>query len=138
MREKELIVFAGTELFTGNVFVMTVGTLTKSVKLYSYIKLLSLCYIANFAGACLMAWIFASTGLMNGSVGDLIVYAGRTKMALPFKEAVFRGIMCNTLVCMATWATSKMKSEGAGMMILLWCEGLIKCEHKFLCKGILF
>jgi len=61
-----LIIFAGAELFTGNVFVMTVGILTKTVKAVDYLRLLILCYIANFAGACLMGWIFAATGLMNG------------------------------------------------------------------------
>lgn len=116
-----LIVFAGAELFTGNVFVMTVGALTKKIKVFDYIKLLIFCYIANFTGAFLMAWIFSSTGLMRGSVGDLIVSASKAKMELPFIEAMFRGIMCNILVCMATWATSKMKSESAKLIVLLWC-----------------
>lgn len=116
-----LIVFAGAELFTGNVFVMTVGALTKKIKVIDYVKLLVFCYIADFTGAFLMAWIFSSTGLMRGSVGDLIVSASKAKMELPFTEAMFRGIMCNILVCMAIWATSKMKSESAKLIVLLWC-----------------
>lgn len=116
-----LIVFAGSELFTGNVFVMTVGALTGKINIKGYLKLLAICYVGNLTGAYLMAWVYASTGLMSGSVGDLIVSASRIKMQLPFMEAVFRGIMCNILVCMATWAISKMKSEAGKLIVILWC-----------------
>jgi nitrite transporter NirC len=116
-----LIVFAGSELFTGNVLVMTIGTLDKAISLKDALKVLCVVYIGNWLGATLTALLIAATGLLdNQAVGGYIVANTLVKMNLPVGQAIARGILCNMLVCLATWATSKMKSEAARMMILLW------------------
>lgn len=115
-----LIVFAGSELFTGNVMVMTVGVLNKTTKLAETVFMLIFCYLSNLAGAAFMAWLIASAGLVDGSVGELLIDASAAKMAIPFAQAFFRGVLCNIMVCLGTWMISKIKSETAKMIALVW------------------
>lgn len=115
-----LITFAGCELFTSNVFVMTTGLLCRSVTVRETLSLLALCYASNLAGAALMASVFAMTGLLQGPVGELVVSSTVAKMNIPFTQALFRGIMCNILVCLGYWAMAKAKSEVAKLIIIVW------------------
>lgn len=117
-----LIVYAGSELFTGNVMVMTIGTLNKAVPPSTSLGLLATVYVGNLCGATLIALLIGSTGLLDSEmVGGYIVANTALKMGLPFGQAFSRGILCNMLVCLATWATAKLTSEPAKMLILVWC-----------------
>ena len=49
-----LVVFAGSELFTGNNFVMTAGVLKKKATLSETIRLWVICYLGNAAGSLLI------------------------------------------------------------------------------------
>lgn len=42
-------------------------------------------------------------------------------MTLPFSELFFRGILCNWLVCLALWMSSRAKSEAAKLVLIWWC-----------------
>jgi len=115
-----MIIFAGAELFTGNVFVFTVSTLSRRTALTDGVKLLVFCYLSNLLGAAVMGSMVAATGLLQGSMGDLLVTSAATKMALPFSQAFFRGVLCNILVCLGIWCVAKLKSETAKLIVLLW------------------
>ncbi|MCC3866805.1 formate/nitrite transporter family protein [Terrisporobacter mayombei] len=117
-----LIVYAGSELFTGNVGVISIGMYNKSVSAKDGIKLLILVYIGNFIGATLISLLIGAAGLLdNPMTAQYIVSNCAIKMNLPFSQSFFRGILCNMLVVLATWSTSKIKSEPARMLILIWC-----------------
>lgn len=115
-----MIIFAGAELFTGNVFVFTVSVLSKKTAPAASVQLVAFCYLANILGAAVMGAVVAATGLLQGSMGDLLVTSAMTKMTLPFFQAFFRGVLCNTLVCLGIWCVTKMKSETAKLIVLLW------------------
>ena len=99
---------------------MTIGSLSRSVKVRDAFGLLLLCYISNLCGAAFMAWVFGMTGLLEGPVGELLVSSTAAKMNIPFTHALFRGIMCNVLVCLGYWAMSKAQSEAAKLIIIVW------------------
>lgn len=115
-----MIVFAGAELFTGNVFVMTVCALSGRAKLSRACSLLAFCYLANIAGAAAFGALIWATGLLGGSTGEFLVDAAAGKMALPFWQAFFRGALCNMLICLGTWSSTKAKSETAKMIVIFW------------------
>lgn len=115
-----LITFAGCELFTSNVFVMSIGALSRSVRTRDAAGLLFLCYLANLFGAAFMALVFAATGLLDGPTGQLLVKSSAAKASLAFIPAFFRGVLCNILVCLGYWAMSKAKSEAAKLIIIVW------------------
>jgi len=117
-----LIVYAGSELFTGNVGVLTIGVLNGSVSLCKGVKLAVFVYCGNFIGATAIALLIGAGGLLdNPETANYIVASSVIKMQLPFLHSFVRGILCNMMVVLAVWSCAKLKSEPAKMMILVWC-----------------
>lgn len=117
-----LIVYAGSELFTGNVGVLTIGVFNGSVTLRDGLKLASCVYLGNFIGATLIALLIGAGGLLDHpETAKYIVSSSEMKMQLPFIHSFVRGILCNMMVVLAVWSCAKLKSEPAKMMILVWC-----------------
>lgn len=116
-----LVLMAGSELFTGNNMIMTVGLLEKKVSWLTTLKIWVFSYIGNFAGSILAAWLFFMAGLGNGPVGEFIVKTTELKMNAPFMDLFFKGILCNILVCLAVLTFIKLKEETAKLIMVFWC-----------------
>lgn len=116
-----LVIMAGSELFTGNNFVMTVSTLERKTSWLETLKIWLYSYVGNFVGSFLVAAIFVMTGLATGSVAEFINSVTSVKMNAPFMELFMRGILCNILVCLAVWCSIKMKEETAKLIMIFWC-----------------
>ena len=100
-----LVVIAGAELFTGN-NLMVSSVMTKGISLKTMFQRWSLVYAANFVGAIVLALIFYFSGLWktgNAALGQTAVAIAYGKVSMSFNEALFRGIGCNWLVCLAVW-----------------------------------
>ncbi|MBP6491363.1 MAG: formate/nitrite transporter family protein [Clostridia bacterium] len=116
-----LVIMAGSELFTGNNFVMTAGVLGKSVGWNDLIKLWIICYAGNWIGSALLALMFYYGGFTAGPVGEFIAAIAASKMSIPAFSLFFRGILCNILVCLAVWCSFKLKSESGKLIMIFWC-----------------
>jgi len=116
-----LIVFAGAELFTGNVFVMLAGVKLGTVKLKESLGLCSYCYLGNLVGSILIASLFCGTGSLHGSVLAAATSAINDKTSPSAGELLIRGILCNVLVCLAVWCVYRMKSESGKLIMIFWC-----------------
>ena len=116
-----LVLMAGADLFTSNNMIMTIGTLTKKTTWYETIHIWLFSYIGNFAGAILIAALFFYSGLATGGTADFMTKAAADKMNAPFMELLFRGILCNILVCLAVWCSFKLKEETAKLLVIFWC-----------------
>ena len=100
-----LVVIAGAELFTGNNLMIS-SVLSKEITVVDMLKRWGLVYIANFGGSLVIALIFYFSGLWktgNGALGQAAVAIAVKKVSLDFNEALFRGIGCNWMVCLAVW-----------------------------------
>jgi len=117
-----LVIFAGSELFTGNNMIMTIGSLSKTVTWFDTIKLWIVCFIGNLAGALLLSYAFSLTGLMaNGAARDFITAVSLKKAGAPFLQLFFRAILCNILVCLAVWMPGRTKDDTAKIFLIFWC-----------------
>ena len=116
-----LVIMAGAELFTGNIFTLSAGLFSKKVKFWDTLKLWIICCAGNWAGSIILAAIFYAGGLAKGHVGEFIAELSAAKMALPAVELFFRGMLCNTLVCLAVWCSFRCKSESAKLLMIFWC-----------------
>ena len=100
-----LVICAGSELFTGNCL-MIMGKLSDK---YSWGKLLKswiVVWCGNLVGALIMVFLlfFANYYSMNGgAVGSTMLTVAAGKIAPSWGTLVFKGIMCNILVCLAVW-----------------------------------
>lgn len=116
-----LVIMAGSELFTGNNLVMGAGMMNKTVSWGSAIKLWAVCYIGNWVGSALLAVIFWGAGFAAGPVGEFIAATAAAKMSVPLLPLILRGVLCNTLVCLAVWCSFRLKSESGKLIMVFWC-----------------
>lgn len=116
-----LVIMAGSELFTGNNFVMTVGALDKKVTWVDTLYVWLVSYIGNLVGSIFTAWLFNSAGLNKGDVGNFILNVSKAKMQGQFSELFFKAVLCNILVCLAVLCAIKLKEETAKLIMVFWC-----------------
>jgi len=116
-----LVVFAGAELFTGNIFVMTAGIVLKEIKPRDAIGLCLYCYVGNLVGSILIAALFLGTGYLHGPVLEAAHTAMSAKTEPLFLELLVRGILCNLLVCAGVWCMYRLQSESSKLIMIFWC-----------------
>ncbi len=100
-----LVVVAGAELFTGN-NLLAMAWADGLVSTREVLRNWGVVCAANLVGAAGLALLVFYSGhtLMNGgAVGQTVVKIALTKQALPWHEALLRGVLCNVLVCLAVW-----------------------------------
>lgn len=114
-----MVMMAGSELFTGNNLVMSVGAYTKNITWAEAIRYWVICWLGNLVGSFLVALVFTATGIPAANDYAATVAAGKiagTPLNL-FTKAVF----CNICVCIAIWCGTKLKSEGAKIAMAVFC-----------------
>ena len=116
-----LVIFSGSELFTGNNMIFAVGKLKNRVSFHAIFKLFALCFVGNLLGSVFFAWLVVQGGSLSVEAQALIVKVAGAKMALGAREAFFRGILCNWLVCLAVWIANRNGDETAKLIMIFWC-----------------
>lgn len=102
-----LVVLAGAELFTGN-NLMIMAWVDRKIPGSLLLRNLVTVYLANFAGAALLASLVMLAGHGNfngGRIGTTALDIAEAKCSLGFLQAMGSGILCNVLVCLAIWLT---------------------------------
>jgi nitrite transporter NirC len=117
-----LVIFAGSELFTGNNMVCAVGALTRVISWGALIRIFAVSLLGNAVGSLTLAWLVAQSGVLSQSPQlDLVMKAAITKMSLSGSELLFRGVLCNWLVCLAIWTAGRTSNEMAKLLLIFWC-----------------
>lgn len=116
-----LVIFAGSELFTGNNMVLLVGKLQNKISSGLMLKSWLLCYVGNLIGSVLLAVLMFYADSLVESSKNLVLQISSMKMNADAEELFVRGILCNWLVCLAVWLAIKMKSEAAKLIMIFWC-----------------
>jgi formate transporter len=107
-----LVVVAGAELFTGNNLLAMAWADGRITSLQVLRNWLVVC-AANFVGAAglaLLVHLSGHTEMGAGAVGRTVVRIALAKQELPLREAFFRAVLCNVLVCMAVWMAMSGRS----------------------------
>jgi formate transporter len=100
-----LVIGAGAELFTGNNLIVMAwahGRISTMRLLRNWI----IVYFGNFVGALLTVLLMFFSGqwaFSSGAIGLNALNIANHKVGLDFVEAIFLGILCNALVCLAVW-----------------------------------
>ncbi len=118
-----LVVFAGSDLFTGHTMFMAIGLARGTVDLAALARAWTLCWIGNLLGSALLAFVFWLGGggqiLKDGA--DLIFTASAAKMNAPVMALIARAALCNWLVCLALWTSARATSDAAKCILIWWC-----------------
>ncbi len=100
-----LVIVGGAELFTGN-NLMVMAWAGGKISLGQMLRAWTLVYIGNFAGAAataVMMFLAGVHGNGDSAVGAAALNIAEAKAALPFFQALMRGVLGNVLVCLAVW-----------------------------------
>lgn len=114
-----MVLIAGSELFTGNTLIV-MALLEKKVTLRQMLKNWFFVLLGNTLGAILISALVVyghTPSLFGNSLAESIVSIAQTKVALGFGDAFIRGILCNTLVCLAVWMSFAAKHVEGKVMI---------------------
>ena len=111
-----MVVFTGTELFTGNCL-MSIAWLDKRITLGAMLRNWCVVYLGNFVGAAAVAAMAVWGGVFVGKEAFL-VNAAMGKI-MPVEQAIFRGILCNVLVCLGVLMAAA-GTDAAGKVVALF------------------
>lgn len=115
-----LVIFAGSELFTGNAMIMTFGVLSRQSRPGHLILIWLVSWLGNLVGALMLAWLVAQSGAVQAAQ-PFFAKVAVTKMNLPILDLILRGVLCNILVCLAVWMSNRTSSDGAKLALIWWC-----------------
>jgi formate/nitrite transporter len=108
-----LVVVAGAELFTGNNLIVMAWASGK-VSAGQVLRNWCLVYAGNFAGAlatALLMYLSRQWELAGNAVGANALNIAAAKVNLDVLEALARGVLCNSLVCLAVWLCYSSRSN---------------------------
>lgn len=118
-----LVIFAGSELFTGHAMFMTLGCLSGTTTIRDLGRSWMTTWFGNLLGCIVLALLFVMGG--GGSIlhegADLLHVVASKKMSAPAGELVARAMLCNWLVCLAIWTSTRTKSDTTKCILIFWC-----------------
>ncbi|MBT5187920.1 MAG: nitrite transporter NirC, partial [Kordiimonadaceae bacterium] len=118
-----LIVFAGAELFSGHIMYMTFGYFYNKISIFTVIKDWIICWYGNLLGAVMLSILFVlggGGGFLNDNTA-LVHTLADTKMNSGIIELIARASICNWLICLAIWMSSKTTNDTAKCILIFWC-----------------
>jgi formate/nitrite transporter len=100
-----LVVVAGAELFTGNNLIV-MARAQGAIGSGEVVRNWTIVFAGNLVGAAglaLLVFLSRHPDMNNGAIGRDYIHIAEAKAALPFLVALWRGVLCNALVCLAIW-----------------------------------
>lgn len=117
-----LVVIAGAELFTGNTLIVMAWA-GKHVTSSDLLRNWGLVYVANAVGAFVTVALMAYSGALDGDhhgVGAMAIKTAVAKVDHGFAEAFMRGLLCNALVCLASWMVYAARTVTDKILVVLF------------------
>ncbi|MBW9116450.1 formate/nitrite transporter family protein [Rhizobium cauense] len=117
-----IVVFAGSELFTGTAMYMPLAVLSGRSGVYDMFAVWVSSWVGNLLGAILLASLFhlAGGGVLLGDGSSEFFSVVTAKMAAAPEQLFARGILCNWLVCLAIWMAARTDNAAAKVMLIFW------------------
>ena len=118
-----LVIFAGSDLFTGHTMFMTMGVLRGRVGWNDLAGTWTITWLGNLVGCAVLAVLFAwgGGGAVLHSKSQWLMAVAAAKMNAPALSLFARAILCNWLVCLAIWMSARMTSDAAKCIAIFWC-----------------
>ena len=118
-----LVIFAGSDLFTGHTMFMPMGVLRGKIKTGDMLSAWLCSWAGNLLGCAALAGLFIAGGggLMLHSKSQFLYTVATAKMTAPALSLFARAILCNWLVCLAIWMSARMTSDAAKCIAIFWC-----------------
>lgn len=117
-----LVVFSGSELFTGHTMYMTFGMLSRKTRAKDVLRVWALSWSFNLVGALVLVTVYVSAkGYLLSGGSEALVALAKYKTNAQAYELFARGILCNWLVCLALWMCARTQSDATKCILIFWC-----------------
>src|SRR4051812_7464914 len=117
-----IVVFAGSELFTGSNLVLTLGVFTGKSSWRDLVANWVWTWLGNLAGSVLLAVVVVRSGLLDADpINAFVLKLVQMKMNIPPEQLILRAILANWLVCLGVWMAARIKDETAKILMIWWC-----------------
>lgn len=117
-----LVVLGGAELFTGNTL-MVMAWAARKIGVRDMLRAWAIVYAGNFVGAFGTAILVFLSGQFlsgDGSVATVALGLAEAKVGLRFDRALFLGVLCNVLVCLAVWLSIGARTTSDKILAVLF------------------
>jgi len=117
-----LVVVGGAELFTGNNLIVMAWAGGK-VSTWGLLRNWGIVYLGNLIGSlgtALLMFMSKQYTFGSGAIGTAALSIANGKVHFGFVQAIFLGIMCNVLVCLAVWMTYSARSTVDKIMAIVF------------------
>ena len=127
-----IVIFAGSELFTGSNLVLTLGVLTRKTSFRDLVANWGWTWLGNLLGSVLLAVIVVRSGVFNADpFKAFVLKIAQAKMTLPAEQLLWRAVLANWLVCLGVWMAARIKGEAAKVLMIWWCMfTFITCAYE--------
>lgn len=123
-----LVIFAGSELSTGNMMTQVQGVFARRVGVGAAAGVIVGSFVGNLIGSAVFAALVHYSGVLAvGAAANkaapgiaLLTSTISMKASAPATAIFFRGVLCNFLVCLAVWMAARTRSDGAKLAVLFW------------------
>jgi nitrite transporter NirC len=117
-----IVLFAGSELFTGSNLILTLGVWTRKASWTDLVLNWVWTWVGNLLGSILLAIIVVRSGVVQlDNVAPFVLKITDTKMNLPPEQLFWRAVLANWLVCLGVWMAARIKEETARILMIWWC-----------------
>lgn len=116
-----LVVVAGAGLFTSDCATLPFACWQQKLSVRQAFKIAVTGYLANFAGALLVAWFLAyKTGTVTQEPWlGYLVHLAEKKTSASFGVVFLKGAGANLMVCLAVWMATAAR-DITGKVLLIW------------------
>ncbi len=117
-----IVIFAGSELFTGSNLVLTLGVMSRKTTMKDLLQNWGWTWLGNLVGSVLIAVMVVRSGLFDAEpIKTFVLKLVEKKMNYGPEALLYRAILANWLVCLGVWMAFRIKNEAARVLMIWWC-----------------
>ncbi|MGO3602359.1 MAG: formate/nitrite transporter family protein [Enterococcus malodoratus] len=114
-----LIIFLNGELFTGNCLTTIFPIYNKKKSLSSLLKMWGNCLLGNAVGISIYSVLFIRSRALSTIIIPYLANLVEAKQHFTLESLLIKSILCNFIVCIATYVALKIKEDLAKTFIML-------------------
>ena len=110
--------------------IMEFKLLKKEVTVSEVARVWTFSWVGNLIGSLGLAYLVVASGALS-QAAIFIEKVSLAKMTMPAYQLFLRGVLCNWLVCLALWTSSRTKSDPTKCILIFWCLfAFIACGYE--------
>ncbi len=113
-----VVIYTGADLFTGNIMLHSISAMNGKLSKKDSVKLIVLSYFGNFLGAIIISALVYFSVTHDDALLQKTIDIATVKSSYNILNLLFKGILCNILVCLAILLVNIANNEVAKIILI--------------------